>query len=1616
MTTMSLKQRHLMNEAALTMLAQGRTDDEAKATLQRYSGQGGVGASTDEYYTPAALAKAVVELTLPLAPAETPALEPTCGTGTFLAYLPAGSTGVEIGSVAAQIARTLHEHSVVEHMPFESFATKQKEPSFGYVTGNPPFGTRRTPGLDRPNIREASRYVLGRCLDLTVNGGVIALIVPNGIARHEAGQEFRKNILRAADVLGCFGLPTDTFAQAHASLATTDVLVLRRRTRTDEAQATLNAASMDAILDHPEHRAFLEGRIFTVRPEWLFGEETTRPGPAGRPVYARNGTLEDAIKGINSALLVHPDFKKSLNSIYDDLDSNTRNRIYALAQHLKHPTPTPGDTREEKGQLQVYYRRWHAVTPEENIIAQACEKLGMGISAHAEAVALQLQTKAGQLAEQLQPAIERLNMDAQMHLPLLRRLKHHNPHILAAVTVFESESRALPATKAGDPDLIRTAFDRLREAHGTVTTLIASTEFGVDEADAAQTLSKAGYMLAASAWLTPAEYLSGDLSLRLNQLDMMTCHDGTPDHVRSIAEHQRGVLARGAHRLPLRAIPITPSNTLITAEMLAEWVESHYRISDLRGVMDISITKRGNDVEVDGWAASKWTKTLNYIRRYLTGRNRLKIEQDAYAASDESLRTYILAHHGKALEAAYDEQTTYLRPVYDTRSVTALAPAYEGPEPHPNQNEAVRRSLIEKNILDAQDVGLGKTLTGLLDAAISYKETGRTSVIAVPRNVHHKWHTAMMQAFPHLGGMSAEFDGERSFSDSMRLSERIRQAIHRGAPILLITHETLTRIRMPSTLTTEILNDEFGIQQGGRPSGMNDRLYSMYANAQVDAWLEAGEITVEDLEDAAAQASKVKDEAAALFGDTDTSLGRENRAAEARRLRFIASKQSRAANEAMHPLDVTWTEINTGLLVIDEAHRFRRLMTVSGRNAIRYLGASQDTSLRAVDALLKIRHTQSNNGRVHLLTATPVHNSLTDLYNMIHLTDPQVFARHGVLSIDAFVERYAETEVQVIADEDGNEQHVTALVGIKHVEELQSVIRRVIHRRTAADVGMHVPRVEREFHLSSVDEAQENVISFIAEEPLRAIQSYLRPDLVIPEDQKAQDEILERFRITLGSLIRRAELDLGLIDPAQFPDHLSPKVDGLITAIAAHLQQHSKVVVFCDTLHYPKKSTLPDRHFHEKLARLISERAGIPRSAIGLINGHDTPESDDRLAVTDAFNGDKLRVVIGTRAAMGEGIDLQQDCVQGFGADVPWTPGIQHQTEGRVARYPNPAEVVRFDYFLSNRALDPHMLDVLSGKMNWYEMLMNSAGDHIRTTFGAHAPSLEEIRILRLRDAGARDAALRAIREREAAAQQRAEQQRALKAAQAYQLAAADLHVARASNAAERNPTLYASQMLATQLAAQNLAVHKDHLPVPEAAFLAEGGWVLAWKGQVIKTGALMQVEFPPTKKYDVTSGKNGLYVVTSVDTASGSLTITPTADADGHKVRTDPLTLSLRSMPVIRVLTPEELLQEHAQPDHPRLPEAFHPALQKVLKARLLQAGQPSFILRDGAVKFRIPRQRDEVITSITREAHRLSIEAFLQSREGHDAAEQAAPDINPSLWWATPGTPQHAWWTLNT
>jgi len=275
--------------------------EEEKNILRQYEGAGGDKNATgrgilDEYYTPQKIVDSIWRLignNYQVGDTDR-ILEPSVGTGRFLKSAPKNAkiAGLETNPISAKIAQVLYPNAKIINQPFEEIFIDKKghkkkfQHDANIVLGNPPYGIHRGryKGLgEEPKIGTYEDYFLKRSLDLTSEGGIVAMVVPSGFIRRKIGYS-KKVISELGELVDAYRLPNGSFGRTDVG---TDIVIFRRTKEPSFSEKALRAETIS------------NNGFFRDNPQKVLGIEKERRGQFGMEKYIE-GNLDDAIDKINA--------------------------------------------------------------------------------------------------------------------------------------------------------------------------------------------------------------------------------------------------------------------------------------------------------------------------------------------------------------------------------------------------------------------------------------------------------------------------------------------------------------------------------------------------------------------------------------------------------------------------------------------------------------------------------------------------------------------------------------------------------------------------------------------------------------------------------------------------------------------------------------------------------------------------------------------------------------------------------------------------------------------------------------------------------------------------------------------------------------------------------------------------------------------------------------------------------------------------------------------------------------------------------------------------------------------------------------------------------------------
>jgi SNF2 family DNA or RNA helicase len=350
--------------------------------------------------------------------------------------------------------------------------------------------------------------------------------------------------------------------------------------------------------------------------------------------------------------------------------------------------------------------------------------------------------------------------------------------------------------------------------------------------------------------------------------------------------------------------------------------------------------------------------------------------------------------------------------------------------------------------------------------------------------------------------------------------------------------------------------------------------------------------------------------------------------------RIIASlNTAKSAKHYPHVTSRTWD-----LVVVDEAHHLKNRTTLNWK---------------LVNAL--------NKRFILMLTATPVQNSLIELFNLLTLLKP------GLLQTEAaFKKEYVDSRNGRVP---------------KNPEKLRSLMREVMVRNTRALVDVKLPKRFATTITVTPAAGEEKLYQDLSE--------YLR----------SSEEKLDRLSRT--NLLMRAGSSPGALADSlkQLTKRLPDEELKSLARRAAQVKQVEKAKVLVEMLSKSSQKTLvftTHKATSTYLAQTL-QAANIPFAEF--TGGMSLKQKDEAIA---AFR-DTVSVLLASETG-GEGRNIQfANAIVNY--DLPWNPMKIEQRIGRIHRIGQTQDVFIFNFCLKG-SIEEYILRILHDKINMFELVV----------------------------------------------------------------------------------------------------------------------------------------------------------------------------------------------------------------------------------------------------------------------------------------------------------------------
>jgi len=1267
-------------------------------------------------------------------------LEPGMGHGAFPMAAPVDLsnkityTGIERDPMTGLIGRQLIQAGRVITADY----IKQKLPNdlFDVAVGNPPFA--RTAITSDPDYRKHKfllhDYFFAKTLDKLRPGGVMAFVTSAG-TMNKGSEAARQYMADRADLVGAIRLPNTAFKQNAGTEVTTDILFFRKR-MPDEAVGGEKWLGLETVRlkdSQGQEQDTLINEYFVAHPDMVLGTNALTGS-----MYSANTYTVEATPGANLAEQLKEATSKLPSNIYVENSTGKANTLEGLTAQVD----LDPNNRKEGG---IYLS-------DKGEIMLTRSGAGLPLSASTKLSAKDVTWLKGtiKLRDLLKVALDDQRKDGpwEKSLKALNTaytafVKVHGP--LRTFTVSEStktdedgvetttitkryknkrllgidvESPLLYALERETDDgsvvpsdgltkrsiappkepVIETVNDALLVSLNRIGRLDIDQVAALAKITPAQVIDQLGDLIyedPLTGWDVADAYLSGDVVTKLEQAKAAATAD--PQFNRNVEALEK-----------VQPIPLAPSDIAVrlgmawmdaaivdqfALEVLGERAQIKY--SGLTGQWETGASRakhgryRGAQTEwghadrspMELLDALLNNRELKVTRTVKNGSSTTTVtDQDATTAINEiaqrmaerfSSWVWEDADRAEALAAKYNALRNRIVPrSFAADFVNPPGLALKFKNLHPHQLRAIWRQIQTGDTYLAHAVGAGKTLEMVI-GAMEQKRLGLISkpMFSVPNHMLGQFAAEFLEAYPAANIMVAD---EENFSKERR-QQFVAAATVNGPDAIIISHSALKLLRVKPESSKAVVEDML---------------------AELDAALKT------------------------MAGDNDRITRKK---LEQQREAIAQRFEGKTGDEKKDDV-VFFEDIGVDFMYVDEAHEFRKLDFVTNRTTIK--GINPIGSQQALDLFIKLRylHTQRPGRSKVLASGTPITNTMGELYTVQKYMDYDALREAGLHHFDAWSAEYGEVVGDYERNAAGQYKRVERFAKFNNLPELMLQVRELMDVLTSDQLGELVTRPDIIGGKPNmvVSEASSTLTQYMKGELSQRIEVSLKwkPS---PQEKGNPDPML-----AIISDARLAVIDMRFIynDLPNDPNSkLNKMIDGMIADWKA-----GKDTVFVDK----DGNTLPgkgdtqivfspigfgsgvtaSRGFDARawvMKRL--KEAGIPADQVAWMSDYKT--APKKQAMFREMRSAKKRILIGSPANMGTGVNVQLRLKNLHFLSPPWFPSDVEQPTGRILRQGNLNKDIGLNWYVTEGTYDSTGWGMVARKGKFIEQAMR--GDKQRS-------------------------------------------------------------------------------------------------------------------------------------------------------------------------------------------------------------------------------------------------------------------------------------------------------------
>lgn len=1277
-------------------------------------------------------------------------LEPGAGIGVFPGLMQTEMgvnsvyTGIEMDSVTGGILKQLFPD---ERILVESFIdSKLPENFYDVAIGNPPFSGQVTVLADPKYAKHAFKlhdYFFAKSLDSVKPGGLV-VFVTSRYTMDKKGDKARAFMAERADLVGAVRLPQTAFQKNAGTDVVTDVLFLRKKVPGETFAGAQSWMGLGEV-QTPEGK-FLINEYFTAHPEMVLGEHSGKGKMQNttEPQYtllARDGDIEAqfaaATANLPSDVFVAGRGSAAEAAKVREMDFDPK----AEKEGAFYISPA-GVVMRREGGVGVRAEEKHQKDKElikdyvalRDAVKQAqYDQLNDGDwetslkalqKAYASFVkkngrfwqntAYMQKVKVDELDEEGIPTGNKIEDEEERRRFTLQQKIRTDPEwtLVSALENFNEETGEITEsdwlskrTLGGETKAeIKTPTDALLatlDDTGTVDIPLIAERIGLTESEVIDSLGTLIYDDPAAGWVMADEYLSGNVKAKLAQAE---------EAAKSDKRYQRNVEAlKDVQPSPKGAGDIKPQigmnwipgeiyaqflkeltgvkATIEYVERTHEWtLVAHSGYDTPRATNDWGVGDRANAAWLMEKALTGATISLNKPVSDGKGGTKMVFDPDRTEAANakrialrQEFQNWIFqdaARTNKLVTLYNDKFNTTVQRKFDGRHLS-LPGTSKLFKIFDHVKRGAWRVIQTGNTYLAHAVGSGKTFEMVI-SAMEQKRLGKVKkpMIIVPGHMLQQFASEWQQLYPTARLAVAD---EKDFHTDNRRKFVARVAMS-DLDGVIMTHSSFKLLDLDPTFKQEMIEQELEFLRASYEEAGGDLDDIGNKKMRKEPKIKRIEAQIERLEQNLAK--------------TMSSEGKDK--------------------------SVRFDEVGVDFLYVDEAHLFRKLSYATNRQM---KGIDPNGSEMAWDLYMKTRWLAKKNPKRYLVMAsgTPITNTTAELYTVQRFMAPEALEEKGLQSFDDWAAQFGEEATAIEATSSGKYEPVTRFSKFINVGEMTQMFRDFADVLTedhlAALLGDARPKVEGGARKSIITPKTDAYVEF-------------QRDVLVPriEASKAFKPSFEQPNnpdpiININTDARLASIDMRFMDPTlpSDPDSkLNRMIDEIIRIYKETDGNEYRAGKKGDGEIEALKGAAQMVFFESGFGRAVAARrgfnarawmekrlrdAGIPPNQLAFME--DYKKSAAKLKLFKDVNTGKVRILVGSSAAMGTGVNAQQRLIALHHLDAPYVPATLEQREGRIIRQGNKNPKVQIYAYSMKGSFDENQWGMLARKKFFIEQALS---------------------------------------------------------------------------------------------------------------------------------------------------------------------------------------------------------------------------------------------------------------------------------------------------------------------